>query len=55
MKGLIFLLVVVGIFAAWWFLRGKKKEPKTVQYEEITGYRIRFFKKGKEVDSKIIR
>lgn len=55
MKGLLFTLLCIAAFAAWWFLRGKKKESKPAHNEEIKGYRIRFFKKGQEVDSKIIR
>ena len=57
MMGIILLILVITGFCLWFFQRKKKKKLDDVDNsaDKISGYRIRFFKNNKEVDSKIIR
>lgn len=54
---LIIVIAIVAAVGALFLLKNSKKKPDRTgdQESEIKGYRIKFFKDNKEVDSKIIR
>lgn len=54
---LIIVIVIVAAVGALFLLKNSKKKSDSIgdQESEIKGYRIKFFKDNKEVDSKIVR